>query len=280
MKNVLTHIQKEMTLIKKLNKKINLLATICVAVFLLCCANLRAQRPMTMEFGAHVGVSYYIGDINPVKHFVGSQLKYGAMIRLNQNPRIAYRIEYTHGRLKASDEKIKWRPERKLGFMTNIDDITALFEFNFLEYYPEHSRRRFSPFIFGGVSVFIFDPKTYDGSVNLRQLHTEGSGYGRVGVSLPFGLGLKFAFTKNFLATVEWRMHYAFTDYLDDVSTVYPQYHAYYEGNDYTDPTGTYQEGQQRGNSSFKDWYSFAGITLAWKINLPTRSACNLNQRR
>ncbi len=262
-----------------LNKVRFLIIAVCVATVLFCSDRLYAQRPMTMEFGAHAGVSYYIGDINPVKHFVGSQLKYGGLIRFNQNPRIAYRIEYTHGRLKASDEKINWRPERKLGFMTNIDDFTAVAEFNFLEYYPENSRRRFSPFIFAGVSVFLFAPKTYDGSVNLRELRTEGNGYGRVGVSIPFGLGLKFAFTKNLLATVEWRMHKTFTDYLDDVSTVYPQYHAIYEGNDYTDPTGTYLEGQQRGNSAFKDWYSFAGVTLSWKINLPTRSACNLNQR-
>lgn len=272
--------KKKMTLIKMLNKRINLFLTVCVIAVLLCCTNLRAQRPMTMEFGAHVGVSYYIGDINPVKHFVGSQLKYGAFIRLNQNPRISYRLEYTHGRLKASDEKIKWRPERQLGFMTNIDDITALFEFNFLEYYPENSRRRFSPFIYGGASIFIFDPKSYDGSVNLRELRTEGNKYGRVGFSLPFGLGLKFAFTKNLLATVEWRMHFALTDYLDDVSTVYPSIHATQNGIDYTDPSGNYLEGQQRGNSAFKDWYSFAGVTLAWKINLPGRTACNLNQRR
>ena len=269
-----------MTLIKKLNIRLKLIVTVCVAVFLLFCSNLQAQRPMTMEFGAHVGVSYYIGDINPVKHFVGSQLKYGAMIRFNQNPRISYRLEYTHGCLKASDEKIKWRPERQLGFRTNIDDIKALFEFNFLEFYPDNARRRFSPYIFGGASIFLFDPKTYDGSVNLRQLRTEGNSYGRVGFSLPFGLGLKFAFTKNLVGTVEWRMHYAFTDYLDDVSTVYPRYHAIQDGNDYTDPTGNYLEGQQRGNSAFNDWYSFVGVSLAWKINLPSRTACNLNQRR
>lgn len=269
-----------MTLIKKLNIRLKLVVTVCVAVFLLFCTNLQAQRPMTMEFGAHVGVSYYIGDINPVKHFVGSQLKYGAFIRLNQNPRIAYRLEYTHGRIKASDEKIKWRPGRQLGFMSNLDDITALFEFNFLEYYPEHSRRRFSPFIFGGASVFLFDPKSYDGTVNLRELRTEGNSYSKVGFSIPFGLGLKFAFTKNLLATVEWRMHLTLTDYLDDVSTVYPRYHAIHEGVDYTDPSGSFLEGQQRGDSASKDWYSFAGITLAWKINLPGRTACNLNQRR
>ena len=38
-----------------------------------------------------------------------------------------------------------------------------------------------------------------------------------------------------------------------------------------SDPTGTHIAGEQRGNPDKKDWYSFAGITLSFKLNNNTK---------
>jgi hypothetical protein len=105
-----------------------------------------------------------------------------------------------------------------------------------------------------------------------------------IGVSIPFGMGVKFSLSRHMAATVEWRMQKTFTDYLDDVATVYPEgEHAVYtfeDGSTYdlTDPTGNYKPGQQRGNSSFNDWFGMARMSLTWKFNLPDGRGCNLSK--
>ena len=67
------------------------------------------------------------------------------------------------------------------------------------------------------------DPKWYD------KLFGKTSS---IGISIPFGMGVKFALSKHLAATVEWRMQKTFTDYLDDVATVYPEQHAIYSAED------------------------------------------------
>ena len=105
-----------------------------------------------------------------------------------------------------------------------------------------------------------------------------------IGVSIPFGMGVKFSLSRHMAGTVEWRMQKTFTDYLDDVATVYPEgEHAVYtfeDGSTYdlTDPTGNYKPGQQRGNSSFNDWFGMARMSLTWKFNLPDGRGCNLSK--
>jgi len=68
-----------------------------------------------------------------------------------------------------------------------------------------------------------------------------------------------------------------FTDYLDDVSTTYPEgvnsnvidiSNATYE---MSDPNKTHIAGEQRGDPDKKDWYSFVGITLSFKLNNNTK---------
>jgi hypothetical protein len=41
----------------------------------------------TGEVGFFGGVSYYIGDLNPAKHFLSSKPAYGVVARVNLNPR-------------------------------------------------------------------------------------------------------------------------------------------------------------------------------------------------
>ena len=269
----------------------------CLAFF----AQARAQfdDPKTVEVGPHVGASYYIGDINPAKHFWQSDLQYGAVVRYNHNSRWTFRFDYTHATVKASDEVIKWRPERGLSFKTKINDFSLVAEFNFLEYYTGNPKRNVSPYIFGGISVFQYTPYLPVGDTLLkaREYPTEtpldqnAKWYEKivdkampVGFSVPFGVGVKFSFSKHMASTVEWRMQKTFTDYLDDVEGVYPadDQHAIVtiDGVDYdlTDPTGNYHAGQQRGNSSFNDWFGMLRVSLTWKFNLPDGRGCNLSK--
>ena len=274
-----------------------LLILSCLAFFVQ--ANAQFDDPKTLEVGPHVGVSYYMGDLNPTLPFAQSKLQYGGLVRFNYNNRWTFRFDYSRATVTADDTKLKWRPERGLNFTSTINDFSLTAEFNFLEYYTGNPKKNVSPYIFGGISVFQYTAFATVGDqlVDLSDYATEGhvdanakwydKMFGKtspIGVSIPFGMGVKFSLSRHMAATVEWRMQKTFTDYLDDVATVYPEgEHAVYtfeDGSTYdlTDPTGNYKPGQQRGNSSFNDWFGMARMSLTWKFNLPDGRGCNLSK--
>lgn len=274
-----------------------LLILSCLAIFVQ--ANAQFDDPKTLEVGPHVGVSYYMGDLNPTLPFTQSKLQYGGLVRFNYNNRWTFRFDYSRATVTADDTKLKWRPERGLNFTSTINDFSLTAEFNFLEYYTGNPKKNVSPYIFGGISVFQYTAFATVGDqlVDLSDYATEGhidpnakwydKMFGKtspIGVSIPFGMGVKFSLSRHMAATVEWRMQKTFTDYLDDVATVYPEgEHAVYtfeDGSTYdlTDPTGNYKPGQQRGNSSFNDWFGMARMSLTWKFNLPDGRGCNLSK--
>ena len=274
-----------------------LLILSCLAFFMQ--ANAQFDDPKTLEVGPHVGLSYYMGDLNPTMPFAMAQLQYGGLVRFNYNNRWTFRFDYSRATVTADDTKLKWRPERGLNFTSVINDFSLTAEFNFLEYYTGNPKKNVSPYIFGGISVFQYTAFAMAGDklIDLSDYATEGhvdpnakwydKMFGKtspIGVSIPFGMGVKFSLSRHMAATVEWRMQKTFTDYLDDVATVYPEgEHAVYtfeDGSTYdlTDPTGNYKPGQQRGNSSFNDWFGMARISLTWKFNLPDGRGCNLSK--
>ena len=273
-----------------------LLVLCCLAVF----GQVKAQfdDPKTLEVGPHVGVSYYMGDLNPTLPFAMADLQFGGLVRYNYNNRWTFRFDYSRAKVKADDTKLNWRPERGLNFTSMINDFSLVAEFNFLEYYTGNPKKNVSPYIFGGISVFQYTAYATVGDelVDLSDHATEGPQdpeakwyskmFGKtspIGVSIPFGFGVKFSLSRHMAATVEWRMQKTFTDYLDDVATVYPEQHAFYTAEDgtkydLTDPTGNYIAGQQRGNSAFNDWFGMARVSLTWKFNLPDGRGCNLSK--
>ena len=268
----------------------------CLAIF----GQAKAQfdDPQTLEVGPHAGVSYYMGDLNPTLPFAMADLQYGGLVRFNYDNRWTFRFDYARAMVKASDEEIGWRPERGLNFTTRINDFSLVAEFNFLDYYTGNPKKNVSPYIFGGISVFQYTPYAMVGEqlVDLRGYATEAEPgddakwYEKltaksmpVGFSIPFGMGVKMSLSRHIAATVEWRMHKTFTDYLDDVCAVYPENHAIFTAEDGTtydlsDPTGHYVAGQQRGNASFNDWFGMARVSLTWKFNLPDGRGCNLSK--
>ena len=85
-----------------------------------------------------------------------------------------------------------------------------------------------TPYLFGGFSVFHFNPKADFGGSNieLQPLGTEGQGidgkkkYKRIQFALPIGGGIKISVGKIGIG-IEVGARRTYTDYLDDVSTKY-----------------------------------------------------------
>jgi hypothetical protein len=236
------------------------------------------------ETGPVGGITYYLGDLNPGKHFQFIQPAYGLMIRYNFDTRWAVKLSGTYGKVKGDATSSVFLPERGLTFSSNITDISAVAEFNFFRYFTGSKKEAITPYIYAGISVFFFNPKA--NGITLKQLGTEGQNegyqgrkpYALTGFAIPFGLGVKVSVSKRIGMTVFWEMHKTFTDYLDDVSSTY-----YLDGTrinpaDLTsymsDPTMNHKPGMERGDSKNMDWYSFTGISIAYRFVLGSSKRC------
>jgi hypothetical protein len=150
---------------------------------------------------------------------------------------------------------------------------------------------RWTPYAFGGLAVYHFDPYTQDSAglkLFLKPLTTEGQGlagyptrpYATTQLALPFGGGVKYAVSDNIRIGLELGMRKLFTDHLDDVSTNYAAasdlfaasgpkaVELAYRGDELPNGNPAYPaKGEQRGGAKEKDWYYFTGLHVAFRIN-------------
>jgi len=277
---------------------------ILLGTLLLFAFNLKAQRT---EFGIMFGGSYYIGDLNPKTHFLQTQPAGGLLYRHNINPRFAYKANLYLGMVYGEDVKSKFNPERNLSFRSIIGEFGAQFEFNFLPYIAGNPKFPHSPYVFAGIAVFRFNPQAnYNGRWhNLQPLGTEGQGtsvysappysrkpYSLTSVALPFGVGAKLTIAKNICMAIEYGLRTTSTDYLDDVSTTYPDIAIMKAENGdlaarmsnrmiIPEDEKIAKTGTQRGNSKNNDWYAFAVATFTIRLNAKAKEHCPAyNSRR
>ena len=59
--------------------------------------NLKSQM---IEVGATASIPYYVGDLNPDKHFSNVKPSFGVVLRYYQNLRWAFRLQYSHYNLQ------------------------------------------------------------------------------------------------------------------------------------------------------------------------------------
>jgi len=229
------------------------------------------------EIGLFGGTSYYIGEINRTHFpFRLMQPAAGLFYRYNLNGHYALRAFVNYSEVKAYDaySTNSFNLQRALSFKSPIIELGGHLEFNFYEFaLLRVALRKITPFVFGGINYFYFNPQGDLGGgnyVNLQPLKTEGKRYSRHQIAIPVGVGVKFKFGRLGLSA-EWGIRKTFTDYIDDVSSTYP------------DPTGLSPEaqilsnktglpyqsiiGKQRGDSTDKDYYIFTGFTVSYRIN-------------
>lgn len=249
------------------------------------------------EFGIFLGTTTYKGELNPSlfnPQFI--QPAVGILYRKNFNNHWAYRLGANIGTIGADDANSndEYQQRRNLSFKSKILEGHLLFEFNFFPYQIANPQSRFTPFIFGGLSLFHFNPKAeINGDwVDLQPLGTEGQGtsaypdrskYKRLTIAIPFGGGVKIKFSRRFGMTIEAGARRLYTDYLDDVSTTYADKSVLLAENgelsaQLSDRSVDGQlgnnENRQRGNASDRDWYMFAGITLNYTLSSKYGNNC------
>ncbi len=273
-------------------KKFHLQIKTLLILILLFDFSTKAQqfRPNT-EIGLLLGASYYLGDLNN-NHFNQPLPATGLIIRQNIDRRFVYKAEALYINVK-SDDQNPFNIRKQLDttitgihFKSPIFELSGLLEFNFLPYQPGNPLHTWTPFIYTGISLFHFNPKAENRSgewVALQEVGTEGQGtndwpsrkkYSLIQLAIPMGGGVKIAVNESFNIMLEYGIRKTFTDYIDDVSTTFvggPHGTGYdplmgIEAQELSDPYNLHRNLEQRGDPDKKDWYSFAGITLSFKL--------------
>lgn len=240
------------------------------------------------EIGLMAGTANYYGDLQD-KWFpnYGSKPMGGIVYKYFFNPHLGVRAGFSYTSLTAADSlsDVAIKRERNLSFQTNLFEFHTGFELNFLPI--EIDRAKFTPYIFGGIAIFHYNPFTtgMNGErVYLRPLATEGENlpnypdrreYKLTNLAFPFGGGFKFFIGKAVIFAGEVGFRYTQTDYLDDVSKSYVNLDTLkaYKGQQAVDMSfrtkqlknwdGNYPDYRyQRGDSKSNDWYYYTNITV------------------
>ena len=247
------------------------------------------------EIGILLGTSYYLGDLNTT-HFNQPLPAAGLIIRKNIDKSFVYKAEVMYLSIKSDERNSKdtIAKNRGLHFKSPVYELSGQVEFNFLPYQTGNPLYTWTPYVYSGISIFNYNPKAENKEgewVDLQELGTEGQGttlfpdrekYSLIQYAIAIGGGFKIAINPSFNIILEYGARKTFTDYLDDVSTTFIGSSPTVAGNNYptgmsneaesmSDPLATHYKGGQRGNPDKKDWYSFAGITLSFKLKNNTK---------
>lgn len=237
---------------------------------------LHGQR--SYEIGGWLGLSQYYGDLNPNVNIASPGLAGGIIGQYNFNSRVGARLSANLCRIHADDANSSnnFNKNRNLNFFSNVLDLNLGVVFNFFDYFHNVADENYSPYVVGGFSLLRHNPKTTykDKVYDLRRLGTEGQEENQEYLLLTgaytLGVGFKWDIATDWNLAVEGSMRFAMTDYLDDVSTSYPDYdeleslrgkEAVILANRSLNRVAG-KTGNQRGNSVNNDSFVYIGVSL------------------
>ena len=224
-----------------------------------------------IEAGFTLGGSNYFGDLSKTVAIGESHLMGGLICRFQYNDFLTLRGNAVYGAISGDDKNFKddiafthtdaadapieiTRGQRNLNFRSDILEFSAIGEWNLLGYEESTRTRPYTPFLFAGIGVYKFNPKSqffymdgvrdatgalihnaqlqqFDGQwIELQTLSTEGQEttkfndrkrYNLTQVSIPLGVGFKQQVDDYWAYGIEFGVRKTFTDYLDDVSIDY-----------------------------------------------------------
>lgn len=241
-----------------------------------------------MGLGFSVGAMNYSGELDDNFTLVFTKPGFGVHAMFLVFPRIHFRLNALHGTITASDAQANFTDNtmRNLRFYSDIDELSFHIMYTLQNRKRGFSKRNFAtPYVFAGLSYYRFAPKRKINGTeyDLHSIGTEGQNlggnypapYDLQQFSIPFGFGFKIKLTPHIDVGAETGFRRTFTDYLDDVSTNYPDKAALlakegpmavFLSDPSLNPLSGKAAGSARGNSGNVDWYVYTNIHLTYYL--------------
>lgn len=198
----------------------------------------------TYEVGGFIGGANYIGDVGESQYINPNKLVVGGIFKWNRSPRHSFRASMNFGKLAANDldSSDERRVQRGYRFENNIKEFSLGLEFTFWEYNTHAGLPIHSPYLYTGITYFLYDNMFLD--VDENEMIKDGN---KSSFAIPIVLGYKATVGRTVSLGFEIGARYTFTDNLDGSL---PNKAG---GMDYT-----------FGNLNSNDWYVFSGITITF----------------
>ncbi len=156
----------------------------------------------------------------------------GVFIRYRADYNFALNFTVNYARLQGADSLVgnPNRFTRNLHFRNDIFEAVLLGEYYFFNQPDVGRTGRYlldlKAYFFAGAGVFYNNPKARLGNTwyALQPLNTENleSPYSKIQPTFPVGIGMFYTFSRLHRFGWKFGWRYTLTDYIDDVSTVYP----------------------------------------------------------
>lgn len=201
------------------------------------------------EVGVQAGMANLVGDKGRDNYILqkpfreigkyGLPAYFGIMYKRNFNPYQGLRFNLGYSNVQFSDIRSVdlHRYERGAEGVNTVYNADLQFEYNFFPINNVQRTSLLSPYIFGGIGAIMFS-ETSTSAVNVNEF-TE-----QFAMSIPFGAGLKYKFSRTWSLFGEIKLRYTFTDNIDFSGTV-------------------------MGNPNSNDWVNAVTLGLSYSFGRP-----------
>jgi len=204
------------------------------------------KKHTSMSFG--LGSSHYLGDLVPIGGIMSVGLQttrwnLGVNFTRHLSPNFSANLGLNYIRIAGDDSYYSSPGIFETNFNRNLHFRNDIKELSLVGIYeiggnPENNLKRnaVSPYVYLGVSGFMHSPNARtpaivdasgkliqgnwlsEGGGSLMDYRNEGVEYSLTGVSIPFGVGLRYKINTSVDVGFDFGYRIALTDYLDDVT--------------------------------------------------------------
>jgi hypothetical protein len=213
--------------------------------FLLLTLMLKVSYAQRYEVGVFVGGNNVIGDVGSTYFVSPNSYTLGGLFKWNVHDRLALRGNAYVSLVHSSYSESRF-PYHNSGFSDNtgVANAELIAEWNFQSFDLRKKNAR-APYMFMGLGGLLIPKIKKDGDGYIDD------GYG-TSLSIPFGVGYKYAITRSWVLAADLSFRYSFSDNLD------------------------HSMDKNIGNLDSNDWFTTIGLTLTYVFG---RDPCACGQK-
>jgi hypothetical protein len=219
------------------------------SVFFARTGKAQSQSYKTSELGIGVGAATYKGEISPNYRFRNNRPALNIFYKKDISPALVLRGGLLLGLMRAKDVNVN-RPlnqYRQAEMKTNLIELSAGIDYNFLNYYDQRMPIRWTPYFFLNAAI-----TNYNNKVVLQNNVIKPFENGFV-LSIPLGVGIKYALSRHWNLGLEVGARKTILKAGDKID--------YLKNKDYSSNP---PEELPYTNPYDKDWYYYSGLSISY----------------